>query len=115
LGKVKKGEKMKLRTIRYSGLPVDPTMLEKYDKAWKEAYDAIMAEHGQDMLTVHGELEKLEAKLQSEYGNIELRELPKSTKAWMQFIDSLDCPIMLAKSSENPKELVIVVVDRPFG
>lgn len=106
---------MKLRTIRYSGLPVAPENLAAYDAEFKAEYDKIHAEHAPDMLKVHEKLKELDAALTAKWNSIELRELPKSRKGWLEFLGQFDCPIMLARSSENLEELVLVIMDQPLG
>lgn len=106
---------MKLRTIRFSGLPVSPENLKQYNEEWKSAYDAILEQHGQDMLTVHQKVEQLEKDLQAKYVQIESNKLPASKKAWVKLLESFDAPIMLARSSEDPNELLLVVMDQPLG
>lgn len=105
---------MKLRTIRFSGLPVDPKNLEAYNSEWKTSYDEIVAKYSPDMLTIHQELEKLEQALQQKYVQIESNRLPTSRKAWLELMSTFDAPIMIARSSEDPKELVFVVMDQPL-
>lgn len=105
---------MKLRITRFSGLPVDPETLKAYEAEFATNYDAIVAEHAQDMLTVHEKLKELDGVLQQKYGNILDEELPKSKRAWLNLLAKFDAPIMLARSSENPNELLFVVMDQPL-
>jgi 16S rRNA C967 or C1407 C5-methylase (RsmB/RsmF family) len=109
------GEKMKLRTIRFSGLPVKPENLKAYNEEWQTRYDETLAKYSPDMLTIHKELEKLEAELQAKFVQIEANKLPTSRKGWMELINNFEAPIMLARSSEDTNELVLVVMDRPLA
>lgn len=102
---------MRLRTVRYSGAPVAPENLQAYDEAFKAGYDAIVAEHGQDMLTVHTKVQALEADLLAKFDNVERQQLPTTAKAWRALLDVYGAPVMVARSSENPNELVLVIVD----
>lgn len=106
---------MKLRLIRYSGLPVSKENLAQYDAEFKAAYDKIQEEHGQDMLAVHTALQELDKQLSSKWSSIEAASIPKSAKAWKNLLAEYDCPIMLARSQENPEELVFVIMDMPFA
>jgi hypothetical protein len=103
---------MRLRTIRFTGLPVAPENLKAYDEEFKTAYDAIVEKHGNDMLTVHQELLKLDEELAKKWASIESSDMPKSAKAWKKMIEKFGAPIMIANSSDNPDELVLVIVDR---
>jgi len=104
-----------VRIIRFSSMPVDPENLQKYNDEWKSGFDAIEAKFKPDMLVVHQEAEKLEQALQEKYVQIALATLPKSQKQWVELLNKFDAPIMIAKSSENPKELVLVIMDQQLG
>lgn len=104
---------MKLRIQRFSGLPVSTSNLDAYNTEFKLKYDEILAAHSPDMLVVHEKLKELDAELTKKYAQIELQELPKSAKGWQKLIDSLEAPVMLAKSSEK-NELLLVVMDQPL-
>lgn len=106
---------MKLRTVRFSGLPVSQDNLEAYNAEFQQRYDKIMETCGNDMLKVHEELQKLDAELQQKFQQIESFELPKSAKGWQKLLESFDAPIMLAKSSEGKNELVFVIMDQPLS
>lgn len=106
---------MKLRLVRMSGMPVSPENLAAYNAEFKTAYDAILAEHGNDMLTVHQKLKELDEVLQKKWQTIKTSTVPKSAKAWHKLLEAYDAPVMLAKSSENPKELVLVIMDEALA
>lgn len=106
---------MKLRTIRYSGLPVAPENLAAYDAEFKAAYDKIQADHAPDMLVVHQKLKELDAELTAKWTSIELSQLPKSKKGWKKFLEQYDAPIMVARSSEDVDEVVLVIMDQPLA
>ena len=106
---------MKLRTVRFSGLPVSKANLEAYDAEFKAAYDQISAEHGQDMLKMHEEILKVESALQAKYTQIEKFQMPTSAKQWKAIIDACEAPIMIARSLDNPNEIVLVIMDRPLA
>lgn len=106
---------MKLRLARMSGRPVSVENLAQYESEFKIRYDEILAQHGQDMLTVHQELRKLDEELQGKWQRIEVEALPKSGKAWLELLKKFEAPVMLAKSSENVDELVLVIMDEPLA
>lgn len=106
---------MKLRLARMSGRPVSAENLAQYETEFKARYDQILEQHGQDMLTVHQELLKLDEELQGKWQRIEVEALPKSAKAWHELLEKFDAPVMLAKSSENVKELILVIMDEPIA
>lgn len=105
---------MKLRLARMSGKPVSAANLEAYTLEFKSRYDAILETHGKDMLTVHQEVLKLDEELTGKWRQIEVESLPKSAKAWRELITKFESPLMLALSSENPDELVLVIMDEPI-
>ena len=106
---------MKLRLARMSGKPVSVKNLEAYTTEFKTRYDEILEKHGKDMLTVHQEILKLDEELTGKWKQIEVETLPKSAKAWRDLIDKFQAPIMLARSSENVDELVLVIMDEPIA
>jgi hypothetical protein len=106
---------MKLRLARMSGRPVSAENLAAYEAEFKERYDKILEAHGNDMLTVHQELLKLDQELQGKWQRIEVEALPKSGKGWHELLEKFDAPVMLAKSSENVGELVLVIMDEPLA
>lgn len=105
---------MKLRIQRFSGMPVSMENLAAYDKEFKESYDQILATYSPDMLEVHKHLQELDAELQAKWNQVEAEPLPKSAKAWQALVQKYQCPVMLAQSSENPKELLLIIMDQPL-
>lgn len=106
---------MKLRLARMSGKPVSQENLEAYTMEFKQRYDEILEKHGKDMLTVHQEVMKLDEELTGKWRQIEVEQLPKSAKGWRELITKFEAPIMLALSSENVDELVLVIMDEPIA
>lgn len=106
---------MKLRLARMSGKPVSAENLAQYESEFKQQYDKILEQHGQDMLTVHQELLKLDNELQGKWQRIEMESLPKSAKGWRELIAKFEAPIMLAQSLDKPDELVLVIMDEPIA
>lgn len=108
---------MKLQIMRMSGQPVSPEHVEQYKAEFQTGYDAIVAEHGQDMLTVHQKLKELDEELMKKWDRILLEKLPTSAKKWAALIKQFDAPIMLALSLEPGSEgkLVLVVMDEQLG
>jgi hypothetical protein len=107
--------KTKLIAQRFSGRPVMPDQLAAYESEFKTAFDKIQAEVGLDMLEMHKRLQALDAELLPKYTPKELMELPKSQRAWHKLIMQFECPVLVAKSSENPDTLVLVLMDQPIG
>lgn len=106
---------MKLKTQRMSGRPVSQENLQQYVQEWQSAYDAIIAEHGSDMLTVHQKVLQLEQDLNSKWQAVESTEVPKSAKAWKKLIEHYGAPVLLAMSAETEGELLLVIMDQPFA
>ena len=106
---------MKLRLVRMSGKPVSMENLAAYTAEFKEKYDLILEKHGKDMLSVHQEVLKLDEELSNKWRKIEVESLPKSGKGWHELLEKVGAPIMLAKSSENVEELVLVIMDEPIA
>lgn len=111
-----------------SGLPIDPACAKLFDSEFKEGYDAAMLKHAKsknadgtinfnavDMLGVQSDLAELETALKAKYSVEGTAELPKSAKGWHKLVTELEAPLLIAKSSENPNELIIVLVDTPIG
>ena len=71
---------MKLRLVRMSGKPVSMENLEAYTLEFKAKYDKILEQHGNDMLTVHQEVLKLDEELSTKWKRIESEELPNRLK-----------------------------------
>lgn len=105
---------MKIKLQRFSGRPVLLENLDKYEAEFKQEFDKIAAEAGTDMLKMHEELAKLDERLKPKYNVVEAIELPTSRKAWKKLMETYECPLMIAKSSEPPFELVVVLVDEKF-
>lgn len=113
--KAKKGAKMsKLNIVRFSGAPVEPEAFKLFDAEYKAEFDKLQELHAQDMLKFHEELKKLDEQLAAKYANIFTEELPTSQKSWRELTEKYDAPIMLARSSEDPKKLILVVMDMPL-
>lgn len=108
----------KIRVMRQSKLPVTLENLDKYRAEWKERYDALYDEHkenhgmAQKDLPILGEkLEKLEKEMIEKYPIIEEWDWIRSKKKWNKLVSEYG-PIALATSSENPKEIVYVIMDQ---
>jgi Skp family chaperone for outer membrane proteins len=106
---------MKLRVVRFSGMPVQPEALDAFNTEFKQEYDKLQEVHGNDMLEMHKGIQAMEAELQKKYSNIVAEKLPASKKAWLELLGKFDAPVMLARSSENTKELILVIMDQPLA
>lgn len=127
---------MKIRTCRYSGLPVDVSSMKAFDEEFKAGYDAAEAKNTLDTRTPEQLAEGGETALKFKPLNMEAMQkdlaaldetlrlkykvegedtLPKTLKAWNDLIKKYEAPIMIANSASNPEELVLVIVDVPLG
>lgn len=104
---------MKIKAFRLSGLPVELVDLDAYRKEWHDKYLALETECGKDMLTLQKRAQELEQELIKSYKMIIEVDMPKSAKSWALAIDRFQTPLMLARSSVNPKEIVLVICDQP--
>lgn len=101
-----------MKACRHSGMPVKLEHLAAYKIAWLDGYDKAKAECGNDMLSLQGDLKALEEQLQVQYSLVE--EWPELLSAadFRAKIEEYQCPIMVAKSSEAPFDLVYVIMDK---
>ncbi|MBK9292813.1 MAG: hypothetical protein IPM52_14490 [Bacteroidetes bacterium] len=106
---------MKLKIFRMSGLPVQPEALEQYKAEFTSGFDAAKAECGNDMLALQGKLQTLEDALVAKYSVVGEVELPKTGKAWRELLQAYSAPVMVAQSSQNTDEYVLVIVDTQMG
>jgi len=104
-----------IQIARYSGLPVAPEHVEAYKVEFQAAYDKLQESCGADMLKMHEELEKLDKELAIKWQRILTTLPPRSEKAWKKMVDHYGCPIMIARSQDNPEQLVFVLMDMPIG
>lgn len=100
-----------MKAIRYSGLPVKLEHLESYKQEWTAQFDELKAKHGNDMLSLQSDLAAVELELNKKYSVTEEWGFLKSKKAVQAKMAEHGCPILIAQSSENPKELVYVIMD----
>lgn len=101
-----------MKAMRYSGRPVNAQALADFDKEWKDGFDAASERHKTDMLSLQQDLAKLEEELLKKYKVVEDWEFIKTKKEMKKKMEEHGCPIMVAQSSENPKELVYVLMDQ---
>lgn len=101
-----------MKAMRYSGRPVNPEMLQKFDEEWKQGFDSASELHKTDMLSLQKSLAELESHLLKKYSVVEDWEFIKTKKMAMEKIKEHGCPIMMAQSSENPEEIVYVLMDQ---
>lgn len=104
-----------MRIMRMSGLPVQLKDLEAHKAEFMVRFDEAKEKAGNDMLALQGLVATFEAELNAKYSLTGHVELPKSASAWKKLMGSFEAPVMLAQSSENTKELVLVIVDQPIG
>lgn len=101
-----------MKIMRLSGLPVDPSVTEAYTADWQAKFDVLKEKHGNDMLSLQADLVIVEKELNQIYKVIEDIPYAKSVKQLKALVEKYEAPIMAAKSSENPKEVVYVICDR---
>lgn len=103
--------KTTIKAMRYSGLPVNMASMTAYQTEWTAAFDDLKHKHGNDMLSLQADLAKVEEDLRTKYQVTEIWELLKTKKAIKTKMLEYGCPILIAQSSENPDELVYVLMD----
>lgn len=119
---------MRLRIQRMSGLPVDPDCVKLFQEEFQVGYDAALSKNANglnedgtinfkavDMLGVQEDVAKLDAALRLKYKVEGEVEFPKNAKQWNALIEQYQSPLLIANSSENPNELVMVIFDQPIG
>lgn len=104
-----------IKIFRYSGKPLTVEDLQAHKADFQAGYDKILQEHGPDMLKVHEELQKLDTELAQKWKLVDSVPLPKSAKAWKAMANTYQAPVLVAQSSENPAEIVLVVMDEPLA
>lgn len=98
-----------------SGLPVQLEDLETFKQEWKTEFDRLQKVHGNDMLSLQKDLAALDESLRSKYKIVDTIELPKSLRAWTTLLKKYEAPVMLAQSSENIKEFLLIIMDEGLG
>lgn len=101
--------------FRFSGSPVRAADIEAHATEFKEKYLAIEKRLHPDMLSIQKEVQAMEDELAKKFDLTIQVPFPKSKKQWRQLCESYEAPLMLARSSLNPKELVLVIMDTPIG
>lgn len=104
-----------MKIFRYSGLPLTLSDIAAHKSAFQAAYDKAVEECGPDMLKMHERLKEIDDELATNWPTIVDTVIPKSKKAWTMLIDTYEAPIIIAKSKDNPKEIVMVIMDQPLG
>ena len=104
-----------MKLIRFSGRPPAIDAYEAFEAEFKARYDLIQAECGLDMEKMHKALQALDAELLQKYPVQIDFKMPATKKLWKQLVAKYEAPIMLAASSEDPTQLVAVIMDMPIG
>jgi hypothetical protein len=102
---------LKMKAIRFSGLPVKLENIDAYKAEWTAEFDKLKDVHKNDMLSLQADLLEIEKALMLKYEVTETWEFLKSKKAVKAKMEQYGAPIMIAQSSENPNELVYVIMD----
>lgn len=119
---------MKLKMQRLSGEVMD---LPAYMTEFALAYDEILAKHlpgvsaenrnaafaglnEAEKVAVSDELTAVETVIRAKHGLFKEVTLPSNRANWLKLINT-EGPIMVAQSSANPEELVLIVIDMPIG
>ena len=106
---------MKLKIFRTSNLPLDVYDLQAQKAEWTAGYDKLAEECGSDMHTLQQKCEELANELQKKYNLVGEQEVPKTRKQWAALIEKYQAPILIANSADNPKELVLAIMDQPLA
>jgi hypothetical protein len=105
----------KVKVMRYSGLPVDLQNMKAYQEEWEREFDRLKDLHTPDMLSLQSALATLENELKVKWKLIEEWPYLNNIAAIKKKIEEYQCPIMVAKSADNPEEIVYVLVDQIIG
>lgn len=100
-----------MKAFRMSGLPISLADIEACKKEFTEAYDVLAAKHGPDMLALQTDVAEVEKQIQSKYSYVQDWKF-LNKKQILAKIEELGCPVLVAKSAQNPKELVYVIWDQ---
>lgn len=104
-----------MKLMRASGLPVELENLNAYQTEWTAEFDRLKDKHKTDMLSLQSDLAALENELLAKYKCIIDIDFIKSQKGLKKLMDTYQCPIMVAVSAADAKELVYVLMDRDLG
>lgn len=103
-----------MKLFRKSGLPVELSAREAYDKDWKEYYDRAAGRAALDMLKLQRFLAFGERLLIKKHKSEIEVDMPKSAKAWQKLISSYeDTPILVARTVDG-KQVVAILMDEQF-
>lgn len=100
---------MKIKTCKQSGQPVDLKDAEAWEKEFKERYDEILEEMGNDMREVHTALEMLDHEMADKYDTIKEFDYPKSAKKFRELVHEHGS--ILVSTHKDTGELMFVVMD----
>lgn len=103
-----------MRIVRRTGAPVHPEAVKAYEADFQAAFDKAQNEARGDMDKMQKLLEEIDKELATKYGTEEQLPLPTTQKGWRQLIDTYGAPVLVARSADNPKELILVLMDVPL-
>jgi hypothetical protein len=106
---------MTIQLFRFSGAPVSAQDIEAHAIEFKAKYLEIEKRLHPDMLAIQGEVQAMENELAAKYDLTIEVPFPKSQKQWRELSEKYEAPLLVARSSENPKQLVLVIMDNPIG
>lgn len=101
--------------FRFSGSPVSAADIEAHAAEFKARYLEIEKRLHPDMLSIQKEVQAMENELATKYDLTIKVPFPKSQKAWRELSKKYEAPLLVARSADNPKELVLVIMDNPIG
>ncbi len=100
-----------MKVMRMSGRPVSLEQFAAYDAEFKERFDLIAAEVGQDMMAFQAKLVDLDAELKPKYNLVEDWPMPATVEEVNAILTAYETPIMYAKSAEEGNEICLVLMD----
>lgn len=100
-----------MKVMRMSGRPVTLEDFAAYDAEFKENFDRIQAEVGQDMLEFQRRLIALDDELKPKYKLVQDWPFPGTLEEINTIVTTYETPIMFAKSAEEGNELCLILMD----
>ena len=101
----------KIKFLRQSGLPVDMSEFDEFEKEWKDRYDKMMKELSGNMPLFSQKLDELETELKGKYTIQKEVEVPRYAKGWKSLIEEFGFGIMLGTDTETG-DLVAIIMDQ---
>ncbi len=120
--------KVKIKMQRLSG---EVIQLADFRKEFSTGYDLVLKKHvtetdptkldaalatlpDETITAIRTDAQALEDTLRAKYGLVKEVTMPTTAKAWHKLI-AAEGPLMVAQSSANKSELILIVIDMPIG